>query len=188
LQFSALVSRPSPISKSLYAIADTKKESFSYPKNSIHSKTQRANWEGRNVFYASDSLYTSLMETKALTKNNEFYISKWVFRLEGIRNKTLAILPLSFGELPENNPWKDLLNMDINLKIELLKTNTIEETEIIFYFYKCISELFTSAKVKNYRITAFLADQILYNVSLKDNHIYFPILIYPSVANDFVSC
>lgn len=177
--------RSRPCSKN---IDPFKKKSFSYPDNSDFSKTQRANWQNRNVFYGSDKLYTSLSETKLVYNENEFYVSKWGFDFSSDNQKKISLVPLGIGQLSENNPWKKILDTELNLKKNLKKHHSSEDCELIYHFYMRMGELFAKENEEIYPLTAFLADQILYHKSVQDNIIYFPILIYPSITNDFNSC
>jgi hypothetical protein len=165
------------------------KKTFSFPDVSDYSETQRANWKGRNVFYAGDSFYTSLSETKLMYGEKKFYVSKWGFNFKDLTSKQILIVPLGFSQFSENNPWKKVLNSEVNLKKHLLRTNSKKDTELIYYFFEKIGELFSSQNEDNYHISAFLADQILYqSKSIQKRELYFPILLYPSVENDKNSC
>ncbi|WP_430405751.1 hypothetical protein [Fluviicola sp.] len=185
LQESLSVYRSRPFTKD---IDYNFKKSFSYPDVSDYTTIQRANWEGRNVFYASDTLYTSISETKKMYNEKEFYVSKWGFNFRNSNIQKVNIVPLAFGQLSMKNPWKSILNSELNLKNHL-KKNDYSDTEIdlIFHFFVKIGELFTLDNEETYPISAFLADQILFHQhSIKSD--LLPILIYPSVTNNFDSC
>lgn len=168
-------------------IDPSKKKSFSYPENEDYTAIQRANWEGRNVFYASDSLYTSLSETKTLYNENEFFISKWGFNFNSSEIKHISLIPLGINRLPEDNPWRGVFNTDF-LKEHLTKFLSTENSELLYHFYIQIGELFLTKHQEEYPITAFLADQILYHVNIKSDQSVLPILVYPSIENNFRSC
>ena len=141
------------------------------------------------MFYASDTFYTSLTETKRLSNENEFYISKWGFDFRNSEIQDILIVPLAFGQLSEYNPWKSILNFDLNIKNQLRKELSAKEAKLVYHFLFKIGELFSSESEEVYPITAFLADQILYHQrSILNGALTFPILIYPSISNNFNSC
>jgi hypothetical protein len=164
-------------------------KSFSYPNANDFSAIQRANWEGRNVFYGSDTFYTSLAETKIIYPEKEFYISAWGFDFSNTDIQEVLVVPLAFGQMSEDNPWRSILNIDLYIENELKKDLSVKEAKLVYHFLYKIGELFTIGSDDAYPITAFLADQILYHQrSIEAGFLPFPILIYPSVSNNFNSC
>lgn len=171
-------------------VKDNKKvNSFSYPNPKDFTKTQRANWEGRNVFYGSDSLFTCLSESKLINEENDFYVSKWGFHLQNLSQTEIPFVPYGILDLPINNPWSSFFKGGLSLSNYLSMSYTFEQSQTILSFIKSIGEIFAEKTDKFYSHTAFLSDQALFHKdSIKKEGLLIPFLLYPSVVNDFKSC
>jgi hypothetical protein len=147
----------------------------------------RANWNGRNVFYAGDSPYVTVVENKKLTPGKEYYIGQWEIDVEKITEKQIPISYLTLNNLSKENPWNNIIPSKEEMKERLIDNFKIEQKVAEFYV-EMISELSTLFVEDNesYNLSAFIADNILYS---NNNEKHMPkILIYPSVESNKNSC
>lgn len=149
---------------------------------------QRASWKCRNVFYGGDSFETALLESKRMDEGNEFYVSKWLFDLDRLKDETYDFRVLFDSELPSNNPWINFTNGFTGL-LESHKERYGEEATVeLAYLHKKFCDLFLIEDKKYYPLTAFLTDYQIYSKYNTQNVVFFPFVIYPSVENNRMSC
>lgn len=129
----------------------------------------RCNWNGRNVFYCSDGILTSLHETKNEYKiGNEFYVSSWFIDSEKIKDKLNASFIFSENSVESNFFAKHIFE-------KKPRYENIEQ----------LSKLFEIATEKQYPFTALISDTILYRVNIEDPYkIKFPFIVYPSIETE----
>lgn len=147
----------------------------------------RANWNGRNVFYAGDSPYVTVVENKKLTPGKEYYIGQWEIDVDKIIEKQIPISYLTLNNLSKDNRWNIIIPSKQMMKERLIANFKIEQREAEL-FVEMISELSTLFFEDNdsYNLSAFIADNILYS---KNDEKYMPkMLIYPSVESNKNSC
>lgn len=161
---------------------------FSFPPLNIKVPTQRANWTGRNVFYASDTPYTALIESKIANEGNEFYISQWSFKYEKFPSDSIQINTLAIDNTSTDNQWSPILKGQKDFFKELKKGISEKQADVLSYLSYKISLMFTELDKKKYSLTAFIADQIIYFKGDKKNELSFPILIFPSVEANLSTC
>jgi len=149
----------------------------------------RANWRCRNVFYGSDCIETSYLESKNNSTEGEFYISRWSFNLGKLSDYIpIDVRVLLKEDLPSSNPLHKIAK-SVSFYIEKsFHEFDFEQKEIIKYIHEILCERFLSANKIDYPVTAFIADYQLFNSSNSDDVVYFPILIYPSIGNGYRSC
>lgn len=153
---------------------------FMHPENDVYSETGRANWKGRNVFYASDSPFCSLTETKAAYEGTEFYIAEWMVDTDSIELEKIPYSTYAIGNMDKNNPWNDVLMKQEDFVSWYNNYTKTVEGEMMYYLISELSKLYTELDKDKYHITAFLADQVIYSSS---NQPFPNILIYPSVQS-----
>jgi hypothetical protein len=184
---SLKIYRVRPNSKEIYNeihIPDT----FSCPPWNKECRTGRANWNGKNVFYGSDNPLTALKEAKQQNTEREYYVAKWGFDFNKFKTDQIRISTFVF-DIPEENPWSNFINDYKNRFLESLNKNIgKDETLKLFHLINRLSQLFIDLDESKYRITAYLADQRIYYKHNTEQGIYFPILIYPSVADEKKNC
>ncbi len=161
---------------------------FSYPPLNLKTPIQRANWLGRNVFYASDVPYTAIVESKQAHNGNEFYIAHWGYKLDKINLETIPIVTFAIDNVSPDNPWKQVLKSENDFYNLFKKEMAEKDANIAAYFISKISSLFTKTDETKYHLTAFLADYSLYQTSKNKSILYFPILIYPSIESSSRNC
>lgn len=161
---------------------------FGAPPITKNVGIQRASWKCRNVFYGSDSFETALLESKRLNDGEEFYVSKWLFDLEKLKDKSYEFRVLFNEELPKNNPWYNFTKGFTEI-IDSHRKECGEESAVeLEYLHKRLCDLFLMEDTKYYPLTAFMADYLIYNKLNSKEVIFFPFMIYPSVENNHLSC
>lgn len=147
----------------------------------------RANWNGRNVFYAGDSPYVTIVENKDIEIDKEYYIGQWEFDVEKITEHEVPISYLFHDGLPEENPWRKVIptkNEQIQKLVEKDKFRQ-EVAELFVEFVNELSVLFTENNTE-YNLSAFISDNILFS---KNKESFIPkLLIYPSVESEKNRC
>ena len=105
--------------------------------------TGRANWNGRNVFYGSNQLDTSIAETKRYYAGEEFYISKWSFNMERLRNFSYVDTGiLTKYNLPEENILHELSKKIPDQVQESFKKFSSKQQSILSYLHDKICDLY----------------------------------------------
>ncbi|MDD2323239.1 MAG: hypothetical protein WC155_06230 [Candidatus Cloacimonadales bacterium] len=149
----------------------------------------RANWKCRNVFYGSDQIETSVAETKRYYEGEEFYISKWSFDQSGIEKYNhIDVRILTKTDIPKENILYNISQSFSEQVKQSFKLFSSSQQKIISYLNDRICELYLSDEDGVYPVTAFIADRQLYNANNTKEKIIFPILLYPSIENNFRSC
>ncbi len=159
---------------------------YSYPKNKNLIKTQRANIAEFPVFYCSLDPLTAILEMKNnLITNSQFHISEWELDLStGIKAHSLLFSDIglnaeSFTEITHSHE-------------EMLRTFLSHEDpkliEGFLHSVKKIADTFLNNDDKGYLIPSSYAHNILYSTFEETNgQIDIPLLLYPSVQNEFGS-
>ena len=143
----------------------------------------RANLPCKNVFYGSSSPLGALLETKRANSGEEFYLGRWVFKDDEYVNEQIAVS--SFINPSENGDglWDTLLPDLEELNNSFSKIYGNEKVEIVQYLFFELGKLFSTKDDDYYQITAFLADQIIYN-SMENDFRFPSFLLYPSVIDE----
>lgn len=178
------VYRVRPSDKNINEISNP--DTFSSPPwNKNLGKFGRANWRGKNVFYGSDTAHTALREAQnQYIEGNEFYVAKWGFDFNKFTTGQIRFSTFVF-DIPKENPWYAFVEDFKKKHIEKLNNEFgTEEAKKHFHLDQKISQLFVDLDETKYKITAWLADQRIYFKHNTENGLYFPILIYPSVAKE----
>lgn len=159
---------------------------YSYPKNKNLVNTQRANIAESPVFYCTLDPLTAILEMKDnLTTNSQFHISEWELDLStGVKAHSLLYSDIglnaeSFTEITHSHE-------------ELLRTFLSDEDPKLIdgflHSVKKIADTFLNTDDKGYLIPSSYAHNILYSTFEDTNgQIDIPILLYPSVQNQFGS-
>ena len=166
----------------------TKVSTFGAPLPEQCKDMGRANWPKKPVFYAGDRPITALVELKSLENGNEFFISKWSFDFTKTSNEYIHVSPFLFDNMSNKNPWNILMENKKDPYQEIKDDFGQEKADSLSYLNKQISKLFTSINNKHYHITAFISHQHIYSNLPDKKTVSFPILIYPSIQNNFDSC
>ncbi|MEP7317278.1 MAG: hypothetical protein ABI921_01005 [Panacibacter sp.] len=148
---------------------------YSYPPNHFVKTVQRANIPYHPVFYCSDNPYTAITETikddEKLNSRDYYYMSEWLTK----DNQELRICPFIFDNLPENNPYKILIDINRKKVFEQFTNHTEEEKNGLFEILKFLSNLFTFENT--YVVSSYLAYINLY----APHNLRPDVFIYPSV-------
>jgi hypothetical protein len=159
---------------------------YSYPRKKNLIKTQRANIANHPVFYCSLDPLTAILEMKEnLSLNSQFYISEWE-------------LDLSFGIKAHSLLYSDVgINAESLTEIsrsheKMLQTFLLDDNpkviEGFLHTVKKIADTFLDNSIKGYLIPSSYAHNILYSTfENTKGKIDIPILLYPSVQNEFGS-
>ena len=139
----------------------------------------RCNWNGKNVFYGSENIFTALKETKEEYKDgSDFFVGEWVVNINKLKSFPKISFILYLSKDIDNKSLKQFLSKWDEYYRKDKRLSNIENPE---YLHNKLSELFVKVSNKQYPITAFISDTALYGVN-KDNlsQIKFPILLFPS--------
>lgn len=163
-------------------------ESFMGPPKLLKGKGNgRANWNGRNVFYAGDSPYVTIVENKQVEIDKEYFVGQWEIDVDKLVEDQIPIAFLTLNNLTEDNPWSSILPTKVSLK-KTLKENWKFDNLQAELFVELVSELsmlFYEDDGK-YNLSAFIADNLLYG---KSKEKFRPsLLLYPSKETNQIKC
>jgi hypothetical protein len=148
---------------------------FSYPPASFCKENGRANLKGKSAFYCSNQPGTAIIESKPVAGCTG-YLSIW--EANTVRDVKYGIC------LPENlcaeNEFR-LMADGIHKYIREESTIAKDKAEHFQFFHQFIAEKFLN-EAEPYPLTSWIANEMLYGPHWRD------FIIYPSVANDTVSC
>lgn len=147
----------------------------------------RANWNGRNVFYAGDSPYVTIVENKQVEINKEYFVGQWEIDVDKLDEDQIPIAFLTLNNLTDNNPWSSILPSKDSLKKTLNENGKFEnlQAELFVELISELSTLFYEDEGK-YNLSAFIADNLLYG---KRKEKFRPtLLLYPSKEANKIKC
>lgn len=160
-------------------------ESYMGPPKNLLIGNGRANWNGRNVFYAGDSPFCSVVENKKIEIGEEYFVGKWEIDVKKISEDQVAIAYLTHKNLSLDNPWNAILPSKEKMIETLCINKDITDAALFVDLIEEISTLFSDDN-EQYTLSAFIADNLLYS---NNNQSFMPkILIYPSIASEKISC
>jgi hypothetical protein len=155
-------------------------ESYSYNRNPENNG--RAHKFGSPVFYGAINTTTAISEMKGeLDNGQKFYLSRWKIKFQ--KTTHIHSLVINSETIKTNHLLSGVANSIHNQLATIFNKIPQEYSEGQMYSIEKMGDLFTTATDSFYHITSAYAHEIIYNS--KSKGINIPIIIYPSVANNF---